>query len=81
MTTHEPLACPWCAHETSDGNDFRTHLMVEHRKSDLAAFVLESLRSAAPLEHAADDEPDDRQSDDSTDDDSGVELDAELLAR
>lgn len=67
----DSLACPWCAHETADGNDFRTHLMVEHRKSELAAYVLDSVRSVATEEDASDD--------DSRTDDS--DLEAELLAR
>lgn len=47
------IVCPWCTHETTDTDHFRTHLMVEHRKSELAAYVLEAERaetSSEPVE-------------------------------
>ncbi|WP_248515626.1 hypothetical protein [Salinarchaeum laminariae] len=40
MTSQSSLLCPWCEHESTDANAFRTHLMVQHRKSDLATYVL-----------------------------------------
>lgn len=48
--TSTPVICPWCEHETTDTDAFRTHLMVEHRKSQLAAYVLEAQRTATPTE-------------------------------
>lgn len=40
MVSQPSLPCPWCEHESGDANAFRTHLMVQHRKSDLATYVL-----------------------------------------
>ncbi|GAB3681950.1 hypothetical protein GCM10028857_06990 [Salinarchaeum chitinilyticum] len=40
MVPQSSLQCPWCEHESADANAFRTHLMVQHRKSDLATYVL-----------------------------------------
>lgn len=40
MVSQPSLQCPWCEHESGDANAFRTHLMVQHRKSDLATYVL-----------------------------------------
>lgn len=40
MTATAPLDCPWCSHQSDDGNAFRTHLMVEHRKSDVVEYVV-----------------------------------------
>lgn len=40
MVSQSSLQCPWCEHESTDANAFRTHLMVQHRKSDLATYVL-----------------------------------------
>lgn len=35
------LECPWCDRDHPDGETFRVHLLVEHRKSELADFVEE----------------------------------------
>lgn len=40
MVPPTSFQCPWCEHETDDVDGFRTHLMVQHRKSDLATYVL-----------------------------------------
>ena len=40
MVPPASLQCPWCEHETDEADGFRTHLMVQHRKSDLATYVL-----------------------------------------
>lgn len=37
-----PFECPWCSHESTDRETFRTHLLVEHRKSELVEYVLDS---------------------------------------
>lgn len=49
-STSNTITCPWCTHETADTNAFRTHLMVEHRKSELATYVLEIERAELPSE-------------------------------
>lgn len=41
MTSASSLECPLCSHESDDGAAFRTHLLVEHRKSDVVDYVLE----------------------------------------
>lgn len=43
MVPSASLQCPWCDHEAENGDGFRTHLMVQHRKSDLASYVLEGV--------------------------------------
>lgn len=43
MSPPDELACPWCSYASVDREDVRTHFMVDHRKSDLAAFVAERL--------------------------------------
>lgn len=35
--------CPWCEQTTANGDELRAHLLVEHRKNELAAFVVERL--------------------------------------
>ena len=42
----QAIDCPWCTLQTTDGDTFRTHLMVEHRKSELSTFVLEAIQTA-----------------------------------
>jgi hypothetical protein len=54
MVPSPSLECPWCEHRTDDANDFRTHLMVQHRKSDLATYVLHDVdrdQESEPLLH------------------------------
>lgn len=41
MSTSSNFGCPWCSHASDDRATFRTHLMVEHRKSDVVDFVVE----------------------------------------
>jgi len=43
MPPSPSLECPWCETDHADGAALRVHLMVEHRKSDLASFVEERL--------------------------------------
>lgn len=69
--------CPWCTHEATSDDDFRTHLMVEHRKSELARFVLERQRSAGGDGREAEESNLEDQSD--ADDESDAER--EMLAR
>lgn len=45
MSPAQEFGCPWCDHESDDRTTFRTHLLVEHRKSDIVEFVLESFSS------------------------------------
>lgn len=54
MVPPTSLQCPWCEHQTEDVNGFRTHLMVQHRKSDLANYVLDGVdrdQETEPLLH------------------------------
>lgn len=69
--------CPWCTHEATSDDDFRTHLMVEHRKSELARFVLERQRAAGGDGREAEESNLEDQSD--ADDESDAER--EMLAR
>lgn len=75
--------CPWCTHEATSDDDFRTHLMVEHRKSELARYVLDRQRAAGGDGREAEESEVDSQSDADGRSDSDDESDAEreLLAR
>lgn len=41
MPPPSQIECPWCEDDQADGETFRVHLMVEHRKSELASYVEE----------------------------------------
>lgn len=71
---HQSVACPWCTHESTTGDEFRTHLMVEHRKSDLARYVLEVKSERADNAEAGDAGVADGPEEPSSEDDSEREL-------
>lgn len=50
MVPDASLQCPWCEHASDDADGFRTHLMVQHRKSDLATYVLHGVDRDAQTE-------------------------------
>ena len=52
MVPQSSLQCPWCEHESEEPDGFRTHLMVQHRKSDLATYVLHGVDGERQSEQA-----------------------------
>lgn len=47
MSAASDFACPWCSFDSEDRTTFRTHLLVEHRKSDVVDFVVDACGEAA----------------------------------
>ena len=43
-----PTRCPLCQHEFEQETDLRVHLEVEHRKSELAVYVLKQADNRDP---------------------------------
>lgn len=77
-----PVACPWCTLETANADEFRTHLMVEHRKSELATYVLEmedSRQAGVSTDEQLEGEAD--LDADTDHEDEAVDREEELLAR
>lgn len=46
MSSAPEFGCPWCSHESDDPTAFRTHLLVDHRKSEVVDYVVEVCSAA-----------------------------------